>query len=402
MFIIGLLVFSIGIIMILGTSYSLITNQVISNETYGFNVANFDVSFNDDKTITISSIPMSDEEGIKDSKEYVFTINNNGDYTINYRLDILENSSYNMKDVIHYIYSVNDSEYSEVYTLKDNYTINQNKTLKTNTADEYKIKMWLSADADESYMNKSFSASIIINATQNEYKYASSVIEKLGNERKDNVTRVGVDYRYSKDSAPNYVWFNCQDGFTKGNDYCEKWRIIGSFYNKSNLRSDLYPSLKIISTKPYIEIAYDDEDSDTFDASYINSFANGYYYDKLSSSTQYLILKAKWNIGDVTSNKFDDVLKEETLNTYYANIGLPNISDYIYLDDESYFSENMMFINKTNNNVNILNNGIKKGNNLTNYSFVPCLYLRADVSIVSGDGSIDNPYELKIKYPLNY
>ena len=402
MFKLGILVFVLGITMILGTSYSLLTNEVVSDESYGFNVANFDVSFNDDTKITISSIPMSDDEALKNAKPYTFTIDNNSDYIINYRIDLLENSKFKMKEVIHYAYSVNDSEYSEVFVLNNNYTINQNKTLKVNTSDEYKIKIWLSDEADETYMNKSFSASIILTATQNEYKYASTVIEKLAATGKDNVTRVGVDYRYNKNNSANYVWFNCDNGFTKGDNYCEKWRIIGSFYNKSNLRSDLYPSLKIVSTKPYIEIAYDDEFSESFDAAYINSFANGYYYDKLSNDTQKLILKARWNIGDVSSDKYEEAQEEEKKSTYYAYIGLVNVSDYLYLKNESFFVDNMMFLNKTNDKVNILNNGIISGNNTTNYSFLPCLYLRGDVSITSGDGTFDNPYELTIKYPLNY
>lgn len=403
MFVIALMIFGIGISLILGTSYSLMTNTTISDETYGFDVANFDVSFNDDTNITISSIPMNDLEAIIKTKEYTFTIDNNSDYSINYRLDIIEKGNSNMNGVIHYIYSVNDSEYSEVHTLKDNNTLNQNKVLKINTSDVYKVKMWLSDEADEKYMNKSFSASILLTATQNEYKYASNVIEKLGNTGKDNVVRVDTSYRYNKKNAPNYVWFNCKDGFTKGDNYCEKWRIIGSFDNKSELRNDLYPSLKIISTNPFNEISYNLDENNNFDEAYINSFANGYYYDSLSNDTQKLILKAKWNIGNVTSNNYEEVIKEEKNNTYYAYVGLPNISDYLYLKEESFvLSNNTLLLNKTNGIVNILNEKITKGNNLSNYKFVPCVYLRGDVSIISGDGKENNPYELTIKYPLNY
>lgn len=402
MLVIGTFVFLLGLTMILGTSYSLITNHLVSNETYGFKVANFDVSFNEDTDINVSSIPMTDEEGINSSNEYMFTVDNNSDYAINYRLDIIENSNYNIKNVIRYAYSINDSEYSDVYLLKDNITINQNKVLKTNASDVYKIKMWLSDDADESYMNKSFSVSIVLSATQNEYKYATTVIEKLGNTGKDNVVRSGINYRYKKNSSSNYVWFNCLDGFTNGDNYCERWRIIGSFYNKSELRNDLYPSLKIISTKAYNEIAYNFEENNNYDNAYINSFANGYFYDRLSNDTQKLILKAKWNIGDVVSNRYEDAIKEEETSTYYAYIGLPNISDYLFLDDSSFFINNLIFLNKTNGNVNILNGKIVSGNNQKNYSFVPCVYLRSDVSITKGDGSYNSPYELSIKYPLNY
>ena len=404
MYIVALLVFGLGTLLLLGTSYSLIIDNLVSKETYGFNVANFDVQFFDDTKITISGIPTSDSDGLKNSKEYTFTINNNSDYDINYRLDIIENSSFPMKDVIHYAYKINDSEYSDVITLGDNYTIKQNKVLKVNANDVFKIKIWLSEDADESYMNKAFEASIILLASQNEYKYASSVIEKLGNDNKDNLVKVDEDWRYSKKDSPNYVWFNCQNGFTKGEDYCEKWRIIGSFKNKTEKSREDYYSLKIISTKEYSEIAYNNEEANgNYDNSYINSYANGYYYDKLDEHTQSLILKARWNIGEVSSTNYQDVLKEEKEKTIYANIGLPNISDYLYLPNESYFDiTNTIFLNKTNGTVNVLNQGIMKGINDLNFKFVPCVYLRGDVSITSGDGSVDNPYELGIKFPMNY
>ena len=134
--------------LLLGTSYSLILNNLVSSESYGFDVANFDVSFTDDTKISISGIPTSDDDGIRNSKEYVFKINNNSDYDINYRLDILENSIEKMGEVIHYVYSINDSEYSEVLILGDNYTLKQNKVLVVNATDVYKVKIWLSEDAD--------------------------------------------------------------------------------------------------------------------------------------------------------------------------------------------------------------------------------------------------------------
>ena len=404
MYIIALLVFSLGTILLLGTSYSLIINNLVSDETYGFDIANFDVKFVDDTKITITGIPTSDSDGLKNSKEYNFTISNNSDYDINYRLDIMESSAYSMKDVIHYAYSINDSKYSDVLSLKDYSTIKQNKVLKKNATDVYKVKIWLSEDADETSMNKSFEASIVLSASQNEYKYATSVIERLANNNQDNVVKTIDGYRYNKNDSPNYVWFNCQNGFTKGEDYCEKWRIIGSFSNKSEKSIEEYYSLKIISPKAYDEVSFNNEEkTGNYNESYIITFANGAYYDKLDDDTQKLILNARWNIGDVKSNSFEEVIEEEKKETTYANIGLLNISDYLYLQDESFFNnDNSILLNKTDNKVNVLNKGIRKGENNIDYSFYPCVYLRSDVSITSGDGSINNPYELGIKYPMNY
>ena len=390
--------------MLLGTSYSLITGNLTSRENYGFNVANFDVEFQDNTKISINGIPMDDEDGLKTSKELSFTVSNNSDYDVNYRIDILENSSTNMSRVIHYAYSINDSDYSEIYNLENNFTIKQNKVLEVNSTDTYKIKMWLSIDADESYMNKNFVASISLMATQNDYKYATTVIEKLYNMNKDGIKKIEDEYRYGEKTSPNYVWFNCNDGFTKGIDYCEKWQIIGAFKNHSEKSKEDFLMLKLINSEPVSEIAFNNEDKNsTYDKSYVESYANGFYYDKLSEFSKSLIMKAKWNIGDVKSNTYEEAYKEEKSKEYFGNIGLLNPSDYLFLLNASYLNnENVLLMNKNNDDVNVLNGSIITGKNTDNYNFIPSVYLRPDVSIVSGDGTSDNPYELSIKYPMNY
>ena len=242
--------------MLFGSSYSLITNNLTSNETYGFDIANFDVSFIDNTSISLTGIPTSDEDGLKNSKEFTFSVKNSSDYDVNYRLDIIDKSIVNMSDIIRYAYSVNDSEYSEVLSLNDDYTVMQNRILKVNEVDNYKIKMWLSLSADETYMNKEFQASISLSATGEDYKYASSVIRSLADNNLDSVVKLDNEYRYSNYDSANYIWFNCQNGFTKGDDYCEKWRIIGSFNNKWEKGRNEYLSLKIVRDEPYDEVAF--------------------------------------------------------------------------------------------------------------------------------------------------
>ena len=391
--------------MLFGSSYSLIVGNLTSNETYGFEVANFDVEFLDNKKISISGIPETDEDGINNSKEFSFTVSNNSAYDVNYRLDIIEQGSLNMSRVIHYVYEVNNEGYSDVLTLSDNYTIKQNKVLKVNSKDEYKIKIWLSIDADEQFMNKTFSANIVLTATQNEYKYATTVIEKLATSRQDGIIFESGNYRYSTIDANNYLWFNCKEGFTKGDDYCEKWRIIGSFLNSKENTSNEYYMFKIVNTNPIEKVEFNNsENNGDYDRSYIETFANGAYYDKLNDSAKKIIMKSSWNIGNTrTSTNYYDVLISEKSKVYYGNVGLPNVSDYLFLGDNSFInSDNVILLNKSNNQVMILNDGLKLSDNNKTYSFLPCVYLRPDVSILKGDGTIDNPYEMAIKYPMNY
>ena len=403
-YIIALLVFSVGVLMLIGSSYSLIIGNLVSSETYGFDVANFDVQFSDNKQISISGIPETDEEGFKNSKEFSFTISNNSDYDVNYRLDILENNGLNMGSVIHYVYSLNNSNYSETLLLSDDFTVSQNKVLKVGEKDTYKIRMWLSLDADEEFMNKTFKASISLIATQNEYKYATNVIEKLAQNNLDSLVNDNNNYRYNSNESPNYIWFNCEDGYTKGDDYCEKWRIIGSFMNISQNKRNSYHMLKIISNKIVDDIPFNNpERVGEYNDSYIETFANGAYYDKLSDSAKSYITKAKWNIGSTTSTDYVKAIIDENNEVYYGNIGLLNVSDYLFIKNNSFIPKDIMFIDKyDNNSVNILNEDIVKGESTNNYGFLPCIYLRPDISILSGDGSVNNPYEITIKYPMNY
>ena len=399
--IIAILVFFVGVLMLFGSSYSLI-NNVTSNETYSFDVANFDVEFSDNTKITISGIPMDDNEGIEKSPEFTFTVANKSEYDVNYRLDILEKSSIEMSDVIHYAYSLNNSNYSKAYSLKDYYTINQNKVLKTGEIDTYKVKMWLSIDADESYMNKVFSATILLDATQNEYKYATNVLEKLASNNQDDVIKTDDGYRYSK-YGNNYIWFNCEDGFTRGEDYCEKWLIIGSFQNKSEKSIQEYPSLKIVSTKSIDDISFNNEEKNgDYNNSYIETYANGYFYDNLNTDSKKYILRAKWNIGNTSSTNYQEALLDEKKKEFYSNIGLVNVSDYLYFSENDFLPNNTLLLNKNNNQVTVKNEKLLYSDSLLSYTFVPCIYLRSDVSIIAGDGSLNNPYEISIKYPMNY
>ena len=390
--------------MLFGSSYSLL-DGVTSSEIYGFEVSNSDVEFQDNTKITIGGIPLSDEEGIKTSKEFTFTVANNSKNDVNYRLDIVENSAFKMADVIKYVYKLNDDEYSETYLLEDRKTIRQDKVLKSGSKDVYKLKMWLSLDADESVMNKQFVASIKLQASQNDFKYATSVIDYLHGKDIDNIKKDGEDYRYGGNNPNNYVWFNCKDNYSKGRDNCEVWRIIGSFDNTYEGSKERHKSLKIVRYDMLEDVAFNNEEmSGDYDNSYINTFLNGAYYDKLSTSSQNLLLKANWNIGKINTNNYSNASFYEGNKNYYAYVGLPSVSDYLYLEKDNYLKsyENVLLLNKTMDNVNVINDGIKSVSGLIPYNYLPCVYLKYDVSILSGDGSIDYPYELGIKFPMNY
>ena len=404
-FVVASMILVLGVVMLFGTSYSLITNTIVTDESYGFNVSSFDVEFLDNTIISLNGIPTSDEDALKNGKEFTFTVSNNSNYDVNYRLDIIENSPFKMDNVVKYTYSLNNEEYQDITLLSDNYTIEQNRVLKKNEKDVYKLKLWLSIDADETYMNKKFQATISLFVTHNENKYATNVLETLASNNQDGVVKENDNYRYIGNDVNNYVWFNCQNNYTKGIDYCEKWQIVGSFNNTFDNLDSSYMMLKLINTNVIEELPFNNEDlKGDYDESYIISYANGKYYDSLNDDTKKLIVKAKWNIGSTNAYDFNSSLEDERLKNTYTFIGLLNTSDYLYIKDNSWINYNNIFtINKNGDDVNIISDGkIDKIEMKKEASFIPVVYIKPDISIISGDGSINNPYELSIKYPMNF
>lgn len=433
--ILSLFVMSLGLVMIFGTSYSIITKSYLSDNNYSLKVGNIAVNFGEqENNITLSdSYPISDREALENGKEFSFTINNLGDYTANYSLSIEETSKEKLGEIIRFSYNLNDVGYTAISTLSENNIVCQNVVLEKEKVDTYKMKFWISEETNASYMGKTFSAKLVLNTTQNDYKYATSVIELLGTNKQDGIVGINkegkvsendiIEYRYTGLNPLNYLWFNCDEGYTKGESHCEKWRIIGSMDNTWENGLNYYKTLKIIRTDSVENIKYDDiSSSDNYNKSYLNSYANNDYYNNLSLSAKNMILNAKWNIGQ-TSN---DISASESYNNekaefVYNDVGVISPSDYGFANDYKEYDkklnnqsknwlyfENSLLLNKlSDGNILIMNSyneqfGIVSGDNNNAYAFVPSVYLKPDVSIIDGYGTYDEPYEIDIKFPMSY
>ena len=194
----------------------------------------------------------------------------------------------------------------------------------------------------------------------------------------------------------NYVSFNCHK------KECEKWRILGVFDKKNSNSYNTLPSIKLIKDTPIDKINYNNEDlNGNYDKSYINTYLNGVYYDNLDNQSKKIMINTDWNIGSIRNIGLYE--EDEVSNKMIANIGLLSPSDYLYLKDNSWIKlDKAVFLNKIGKNVLIFDSQMKEGNNYQEYNIYPCVYLRGDVSVISGDGTINNPYSLDIVYPLNY
>ena len=167
---------------------------------------------------------------------------------------------------------------------------------------------------------------------------------------------------------------------------------------------------------------------------------NPTYYDTLSSNAKSLVSTSNYYLGGVNSsvkkgNDFytaerSNSVNDEIATNYVMNVGLMYPSDYIYIyalgvGDDCFNrfeygvsnssvnkTNNWMYLSNDNKNIwlispvstssiysSILNSSNIIGYNVDtdwSYAIKPTLYLKPEVKIKSGDGTIDNPYEFEL------
>ena len=380
--IVVVITFSLGIVMLLGSSYSIIVSENKNDNVIV--IPDFNNYYQKNIKIDIINNKVS---------EYKFEIINNSNSEIKYRIDINPSTDKRINSIINYSYNINNNEL-KTFNLSTNNNIVQNHQLNKNMKDSYSVSFFFSDIYDSL---EPFTTTLNIFVIHDTNKYGTEVIEGLDSNQ---IRKNNDEIRFISNNPNNYVYFNCD----ADNNKCEKWRIIGSFNQQIENGVDKIKSLKIIRMESNDEMPFNkDELNGKFDNSFANSYLNGFYYENMSDKTKKLILKAQYNIGDVTEFEFNKAYIDEKKNIYYANVGLPSPSDYLFLDNDWMInSSKTLLLNKNNEFINVYNNGITFGDAYTDISFIPVVYLRSDVSFINGDGTINNPYHLDITYPLTY
>ena len=154
----------------IGTSYGLLKSSQAGTNKYTINVGQLQVDFSG-TTNTLSlnnAYPMSDEEGLLQNDVLDFTVINNGGIVASYNVYIDETSTNpSFKPVIRYVVNKNNTEYSEVKSISNNMLyIDKDQILNVNGTANYKVKMWIAEEADITYMNKVFTAKVVIESNQ--------------------------------------------------------------------------------------------------------------------------------------------------------------------------------------------------------------------------------------------
>lgn len=124
----------------------------------------------------------------------------------------------------------------------------------------------------------------------------------------------------------------------------------------------------------------------------IGEYLNNTYYKSIKNND--LIVKSSYGIGSNTLDNLDYTAVYSKTDTF--NIGMLTLGDMFINDTKNVLTmnrgiESSMIINVINKDGNVFGDLIA-----SKYEVRPTMYLKGDINIVSGDGSIDSPYELGV------
>ena len=286
---------------------------------------------------------------------------------------------------------------------------------------------------------------------------ASDVIEGIYEENQGMLAYDGSadnNLRYIGRDPNNYVYFNCDDYDSPSSSTCELWRIIGIFNENSHGISG-EKLIKIIRNDSIGDIAWDTANTNNWRTASLQTTLNEDYLNGSGSyasngiknnTTRNMIANVTWKLGGTAdyqsasnglASHWYGYERGTTVysgrpTTWQGKIALMYPSDYGYatsggattnreacLAKELYNWNSSSYSDCKNNDwlldsstnqwtltpfsshsgivFNVFNRGCVDGfGAVTSYGVRPSVYLTSNVSISGGDGTMNNPYILKV------
>ena len=385
----------LAVVLLLGTSYALLRSSDQGENTYVMNVGLLEVTFVDSETneLTINNaVPMTDSEGMSQSDELIFTVKNTGDFTAQYNVYIEETSTNpEFKSVIRFISNKNDTGYNSPKTLSEDKYIDTGGVLDVEETATYKVKLWLSETADNTYMNKTFTARIVIEVFQ--VNTLSDKILSSINSSPDQVSVVEDGITYISGTADNidfnYVWYSGK-----------LWRITA-----------IYPdgTMKMITDDNITTISYGSDVNfytDESNSSYMYQWLNEDFLSTLYNYENIIVTDASWNVTNSNASSTSEVstkLPETTMVT--APVGLLNSYEYYKSYENTSYSNGYLnignywwLLNPYNSSSvwRVIYNGgaSSSGPSSGTYGARPSINLQSEITINGGTGTSDDPYTI--------
>lgn len=240
---------------------------------------------------------------------------------------------------------------------------------------------------------------------------------------KNNIVNNRKNYLYYGDNPNNFIYYNCED--SNNLDSCELWRIIGLTYdqeenkyltkiirndsigafqynnNDSNLWNDsellkyLTKEYKINNYEYLQEINYYQESIKDFNTNIMNLN----YLDSLVKSKFQIMSLSDYLQASSCNNQEINQYNEECLNNNWLNNNeiywtmTAKIEEPTTSDDNHEIDKDSEL--KKNNKIISVSSKIEALETTTKLEVKPVVYLKPRILVISGDGTINNPYVIK-------
>ena len=269
---------------------------------------------------------------------------------------------------------------------------------------------------------------------------AESIIANAGTEQILNDDTSAQNPRFVGANPNNYVLFNCDDYNNPSSSTCELWRIIGVFSDDTHGQNG-EKLVKLIRSESIGSYVWDSGNVNDWSSASLQKSLNGSYLSGttlgsgkgITSATNDMIQEVTWKLGgsstynDVTASMF---YERERGTEWTGKIGLMYPSDYGYATSGgdttdrtsclatplyswnspgySYCKNNdwlftgkyqwtLTPISSSSSSVfDVYNTGYVNNGASSSGAVRPSVYLKSNIAISGGDGSIDFPYVLTV------
>ncbi len=232
----------------------------------------------------------------QDNLQYQINVEVLDDTTLNSKYIKVKLNEVNAQGTIQYLKeSVNPTLTTGESIAKEAYKI-ETGYLTSDETKSFEFRQWMDGDikgTETESMNKVFKSKITITAT---YKkvipetqkevFPGVIADQLDEEGNGLITQEhgedetfpegdegfrNSEYRFVGTKPNNYVWFNCTEETTSGEENCEKWRIIGLVNVKTE--TGITQRVKIIRDKSIGEYSWDSSGTDVNHGDGVNEWS---------------------------------------------------------------------------------------------------------------------------------
>ncbi len=383
-------------IMFISISYAFLSQALTGTKKQVITVGNLELELKEGELITLNNaLPMYDEVGMI-QKEFAFTLTNKSTQDTNYTLKLKDVTGEDKQKLdttlVRYGFIKDGVVTKDSLSNLENNVLDSGK-ITGSQAINYSLRLWIDSSVEDEVQIKDrfLSYQIEVEAEQDIQENPNSVEAKLF--AHDNLGTNcktyddGVDTFLVGQCNQNYIWYSGKI-----------WRVV--------LKNNETGAVKMVTDNAITTIYYNSSGNSAFENSYADQWLNQEFLPTLHDSEKYLVLDSVWN---VTTDDSEIPLRPAETTIVKRTVGLLNVYEYY----TTYTNSDGMATIKTG----YLNNGIYwwlitpydssslrrviDDGSLGNVSpslgagIRPTVYLKPDIQVVSGTGTIDNPYWLE-------